>query len=359
MNAIDRLEKARELIESGELRGALAALPPRTSLPAALRAERDLAEADALRGQGFFSRSEKAYRRVLSAARGDAALWLEAALGSAAGLRAVGRPAGAERLLDAAARLARREKASWALSRIRLERALVARARGRWSVALPELRAMAAKAIRESEWSEASFLLWAIAGALRFSGDLEGSRSAFERSLTLARRSRDLSAEGYAVLGLGGVTRIQGDLARSGRYYAQAMKSFARTDDRFAQAYAHCGLANSLRQRGLRVEAERHYRSAYRLYASLGDRVDLAFVDWGLGKLRLDSGRAAEAIAYFRRAIPAFASGEELRGECLAELTLAQALHSVGRTREAEPLFDRAVRRGRAGRLHAHLELYT
>ncbi|MBI4348006.1 MAG: hypothetical protein HY553_14210 [Elusimicrobia bacterium] len=357
--SIERLERARQALEDGGLREALRLLPGRARIPAALRGERDLVEADALRGQGFFGRSEELYRRLLSFAKRDPHVWLEAALGSAAGLRSVGDTARATALLDSAERLARRADGAWALPKIRLERVLVARAEGRWSRCLPELQRLLAGALRERDLSRASFLLWAIGGALRFSGDLEGSRRAFERSRALARRAGDASAEGYAVFGLGGVTRIQGDLRSSERWYRLAMKSFARTDDRFAQAYAHCGLANSLRQQAKRAEAERHYRLARGLYSSLGDPVDLAYVDWGLGKLRLDDGRPREAAPLLERALAAFSRGNELRGECLSEVALSQALHALGRTTEAERLFTRAVRRGRAGGLHAHLELYT
>ncbi len=359
MNAIDRLERAREAAEEGRLREALRLLPGRGAVPGALRGERDLIEADSLRGQGFFAKAEAIYRRVLASSAGDAPVWLEAALGSASGLRSVGQTASASKLLDKASSFARRARAAWALAHIRLERALVARAEGKWSVALPELRTILAEALAARDWSKASFLWWAIAGALRFSGDLAGSRSGFERARALARRAKDPSAEGYAVFGLGGVTRIQGDLRASERWYSEAMRGFAGTDDRFAQAYAHCGLANSLRQQGKRRDAERHYRLAHVLYSSLGDPVDLAYVDWGLGKLRLDEGRPREAEGYLRRALRAFARGGELRGECLSEVALAHAAHALGRTNEGERLLDRAVKRGRAGGLHAHLEPYT
>ena len=42
-----------------------------------------------------------------------------------------------------------------------------------------------------------------------------------------------------------------------------------------------------------------------------------------------------------------------------ADDELATALHASGKVRQAEILFDRAVRRARAGGLHAHLEAYT
>ena len=350
------LEASRRALEAGRLREAVRRLPAR--VPGPFRPERDLIEAEALRGQGFFRRAEAIYRRLLAAPpKSDPPLWIEAALGSAAGSRSVGRAREASRLLDKAQALARRER--WAAPRIRLERALIARAEGRWAAALAALRSMLQEALAAGELQEASFLLWAIGGALRFSGDLSGACRAFERSLLLAGRSGDPAAEGYAVLGLGGVSRILGRLRESARFYARARRAFARTEDLFAQAYAHCGLANGLRQLGLRRAAERHYRAAYRMYSRLGDAVDLAYVDWGLGKLRLDEGRVRDAVPWLRRSLARFRAGRELRGECLAELALAQASHSLGRTAEAEALFERAVRRGRAGGLHAHLELFT
>ena len=352
------IERAREALEAGRLREAIRLLPRASRVPAPLRPERDLIEAEALRGQGYFARAEAIYRRLLKARpSGDPVLWLEAALGSASGLRSVGRAAEASRILDEAGRIARRER--WARARIRLERALVARAEGRWSAALAELNDMLQAALGAADRQQASFLTWAVGGALRFSGDLAGARRSFERSLGLARRARDASAEGYALFGLGGVTRILGRLRESERFYSRAMRAFTGTEDLFAQAYAHCGLANSLRQQGRRGEAERHYRLAHRLYSKLGDEVDLAYVDWGLGKLRLDQGRVTQASKFLELAMGAFRRGGELRGECLSELALAQVQHARGRVAAAEALFDRAVRRAKAGGLHTHLEVFT
>ena len=360
-DTIDRLEAAREALNESGSR-ALRLLPPASALPRALRPERDLVEADARRAQGFFGRAERLYARVLRRVRAgdDAPLFVEACLGSAAGLRSVGRTAPARRrLLDAGRAAGKAGLAGPFRERLRLEEALVLRAEGRFAEALRRLRPMLGAALRREDYSAASFLLWAIGGAERFRGRLEASEYAFCESDTLARRAGDLVARGYALFGLGGVSRIRGDLASSVRYYKEAGRIFAATDDVFAKAYAECGLANALRRLGRLEEAERRYRAAHKLYSSLEDPVDLAYVDWGLGQVRLVRGDCRGAEPHLRRALRAFEAGAEDRGVVLARASLAHALHARGRTREAERLFESALRLARAKGIHTHLEVFT
>ncbi len=316
-----------------------------------------LERADALRGRGFFLRAETLYSRILRRSEKGSSLWLEAALGSAAGLRALGKVKQASALLGRAAPLARRHP--WAREALELERVMVLRAAGGYEQSVKKLSALLRRARQGRRLDEAAYLLWAMGGALRFQGRLGDSLSAFRRSLSLARRIQDPVAAGYALFGLGGTARILGRLKDSERFYARAKAVFDDTDDLFGKAYAHCGLANALRQGGRLREAERLYRKAYFLYKSLEDEVDLAYVDWGMGKIHLQRGELSAALSRLKAAHEAFSKGGETRGEVLALNAIAQALHAAGKTAEAERKFDAAVRLARRHRLHAHLEVFT
>jgi tetratricopeptide (TPR) repeat protein len=302
---------------------------------------------------GLFKRCEPLYRRALRSAdrRQDPVLWAEAALGSASGLRAVGKTREAGRLLAEARRL----RIPAFERRLALEEALVIRAEGRYGESIRRLSRLLRGAGREEE----AYLYWAIGGARRFAGDLAASRRAYLRSLDLARRCGDLSAAGYACLGLGGVCRIEGLLERSASYYARAARVFRGTSDIFAKAYSLCGLANACRQLGRLQEAARLYQRARPLYAGLGDKPDLAYVDWGLGKTHLMRGKLRKAEERLRLSARLFKESGETRGEALSGLALAAALHSLGRTREAERLFAGAYRKALRAGIHAHLEVYT
>jgi len=353
------LEQAEQRLQAADFQGALKALsgkPPRV-----WRAQRDFLAAEALRGQGFFRSSERLYRRLWSRAvrREDPALWIDAGLALAACRRSLGGVREARRYLSAVRSLI--GSARWRSFRpqLELEAALVERAAGRFGLSIAVLRRLLSRALLARRWAEAAFLLWAIGGALRFSGRLEESKRSFERSRALARRAKDRQGEAYALFGLGGVTRIQGELQASAGYYAQAGRQLAATQDLFGKAYAECGLANALRQLGRWPEAERHYLRSHKLYSSLEDQVDLAYVEWGLGKIHLGRGALPEAKRRLLRALQWFERHGETRGEVLAGVALAQALHASGKTDEAERRFAAAYALARKSGLHAHLELFT
>ncbi|MEK7744899.1 MAG: hypothetical protein AAB578_10975, partial [Elusimicrobiota bacterium] len=106
---IGMLERSRECLEAGRPSRALRALPSRGGLPAPLRLERDLLEAEAWRESGYFGRARGIYARVLGRGSGaDPVLRLEASLGLASLLRSVGEGAAALRLLKDSSRLTRR-----------------------------------------------------------------------------------------------------------------------------------------------------------------------------------------------------------------------------------------------------------
>ncbi|MFH2201534.1 MAG: tetratricopeptide repeat protein [Elusimicrobiota bacterium] len=358
--SIDKLEQARDLLEESPAK-ALKELPSAASLPAALRAERHYLAAEAWRAMGYFERAETFYGKVLtkSTAREDAPLWIEAALGSAAGLRSIGVVAAAYRRVRGAEKLARLENLPNNKKQFALERALIERAAGRYLPSLKMLRPMLASALRDKSFAEAAFLLWAIGGAERFSGDLAASEASFLRSKKLAAQARDRVGEGYALFGLGGVTRIRGRLEDSARCYAAAARLFHASDDHFARAYAYCGYGNALRQLGRLRQAEIHYRKSHRLYSQLGDAVDLAYVDWGLGEVNLRRGKLREAAGFYRKSLAAFRKHAETRGEVLAGTALARCLHAQGSTAEAERLFAQSYRLSRRAGIHAHIESFT
>ena len=348
-----RLEAARELCAVGRPDRALALL--KTSVPAALEAECRLIEAEALRGQGYFRRAGAAYHAALKrTAREDHDLAFDAWLGLARCARSLGATAEARRSLRQAARVSGADRETLAL-----ESALVLRAESKHRPALKALLPMLATARRRRDLSAVGFLLWAIAGSRRFSGDLAGAHRDFKDSLAAFRKSRDAEGEAYALFGLGGIARVRGLFSEARRAYVSAGRRLRSGPDLFGRAYAHCGLANCLRQMGLLAEAEKNYRQSYTLYAGLDDRVDLAFVDWGLGQIHQRRGQLPAAERRYRAALAAFSGGGEDRGLVLARKSLAEVLHARGRTAEAEKLFDSAVALARRSGLTAHLEAYT
>ncbi|MBI3548340.1 MAG: tetratricopeptide repeat protein [Elusimicrobia bacterium] len=359
MNAVDTLEAAKELLEQGDAVGALRRLGS-GSIPGFLREEADFLAAEAWRSRGFFGRAEALYRKTLGRpAKLDPPLRVEAALGSAAGLRSVGEVPAARRRLADAVRTARVSRLRAYARAIELEDALIDRAAGAYGKSLGKLSAILRTATAERDWAKASFVLWAMGGAFRFKGELAASRAAFERSLSLAGRAGDVSAKGYALFGLGGVTRIMGRLKESATFYRRAARVFRGTQDVFGLAYAECGYANALRQVGRWAEAERRYKRAHFLYSQLGDEPDLGYVDWGLGQVYLRRGDLRRATASFLSALSLFKRHHEERGTALSELSLSHAYHALGRTAAAERLFDAARDRSRRNGLHAHLEIYT
>lgn len=348
-----RLEDARELCAVG--RPDRARLLLRPSVPAPLEAERRLILGEALRGQGFFGRAGAEYRAALKRVDpADRDLAFDAWLGLARCARSLGAVAEARRALDRARRVPGADRESLAL-----EDALVLRAESRHRPALKALLPMLARARRRRDWSAVGFLLWAVAGSRRFSGDLAGSHRDFKDSLAAFKRANDAEGQAYALFGLGGIARVRGLFPEARRAYVEAGKRLKAGPDLFGRAYAHCGLANCLRQMGLLDEAERNYLASYKLYAGLDDRVDLAFVDWGLGQIHQRRGRLPQAERHYRAALSAFAGGGEDRGLVLARKSLAEVLHARGRTAEAETLFDSAVSLARRAGLTAHLESFT
>lgn len=348
-----RLEAARELCASGRPDKALALL--KASVPVALEAERRLILGEALRGQGYFGRAGAAYREALKRADSqDRDLIFDAWFGIARCARSLGLVAEARKALSQARRVPGADRETLAL-----EDALVLRAESKHRPALKALLPMLATARRRRDWSAVGFLLWAIAGSRRFSGDLAGSHRDFKESLSAFKRGNDAEGEAYALFGLGGIARVRGLFPEARRAYLEAGKRLKAGPDLFGRAYAHCGLANCLRQMGLLAEAEKNYHASYKLYAGLDDRVDLAFVDWGLGQIHQRRGELAPAESRYRAALTAFAGGGEDRGLILARKSLAEVLHARGRTAEAEKLFDSAVALARRAGLTAHLESYT
>ncbi|MBI3553284.1 MAG: tetratricopeptide repeat protein [Elusimicrobia bacterium] len=322
--------------------------------------ERDFHAAERLRERGYFDRAAALYRKVLkSPARRDPELWIESCLGLASVHRSLGSAPQARKLLQRGARLAAELGTGEYRQRFALEDALVDRAEGLYAKSLEKLGAFLRRFQREEDWAGVGFVLWAMGGARRFSGDLKGAEHDFHSSLSAARRAKDISGQVYALFGLGGVTRIAGRLEESRKYYSEAGRRLKGSDDVFGKAYAHCGLANALRQLGLWQEAQSHYERSHRLYSSLGDAVDLAYVDWGLGKIALHRGELARAEGRFGRALKGFAGGREQRGLALTEAALAGLEHARGKSAAADRLFARAYRRARSAGLRTYVEIFT
>lgn len=359
MDALGRLERAKELLDDNLPRQALELL--RVPVPPLLADEKDFLAAEGLRAEGYFTLAAKRYELVLRRVRPaqDPELWVDSCLGFVRVMRSLGETAAARRRWDEAAKAVKKLKLSQYADSLLLEKALLDRADGFYEKALVPLQKLLGKFHKEKDWSGAGFLLWAIGGARRFMGDLAGAERDFLAGLAAFKRAGDKAGMGYALFGLGGVSRILGKLKQSRDYYAAAGERFKHTQDIFGQAYAHCGLANVLRQQGLLDQARAHYLKSWALYSKLDDRVDLAYVDWGLGKIALQKGELKEAEKLLRRALKAFAKSNETRGVVLSEMSLSGVLHSLGRTAAAESYFNSACARARKARTYTHLEIFT
>lgn len=333
--------KARDLLDAGRPSEAERLLRSR-GCPRVFRAERFYLLGEAARLRGAFRESADRFRRCLaSGPDADPGLWAEASLAMAGILRSLGLTGKAGAALEGAAKVFGRKGMGRALSeRLELERALLLRAEGRYARSLDRLRSLLGSA---GDARTRAYLLWAMAGALRFQGNLGAAETAFRRSLSLARGTGDRPGAGYALLGLGGVLRMRGRLGASLKAYSRAGSLFAGTEDRFAQAYAHCGIGNALRRRGRKRQALRRYLRSRSLYRSLGDEVDGAYVDWGIGSLLGGSGRLKAALRVFK------VFGER-RGEVLCLLGLSGIERDRGRKTQAAR-FEReaAAVAGRAG----------
>ena len=361
MPDVSILERAWDCLSQEKPGSALRILNAR--IPKEAACERDFLAAEAWRAMGYFSKAEAFYWKVLRRSSAGQDLCADSALGMAAINRSLGRVARARKFL----RLARR--CSKSLSgdyprRLELEDALIDRGQGLYSKCLTRLTGLLAAFKAEQDFASAAFVLWAMGGARRFSGDFAGSRRDFEQSLAYARRAAraaaaSKSAQAYAFLGLGGVSRVAGRPGDSKRFYARAARLLSGTQDIFGQAYAECGLANALRQAGDYAQAQARYRRAYQLYSSLGDKVDLAYVDWGLGQVALHLGDAKAARQKFARALAEFVKAGETRGVVISRQALAYALHAAGRTKPAETLFNQALASSRRAKIYAHLEALT
>ena len=358
MQAPERLERAKELLDGGRPAQALSLL--KAPVPPIFRPERDYLRAECLRGQGYFLRAAALYRRLLSrSSAADPAMKVESCLSLASVLRSLGEVVRARRVWRRGHGIVRAGKLAGYDERFALEDALIDRALGRYGQSLGKLAPLLSLFRRQGDRSAEGFVLWAMGGARRFSGDLAGSEKDFRASLSAFERAEDETGRAYALFGLGGVTRMRGDFKASRASYARAGRHLEGTQDVFGRAYAHCGLANALRQVGDFSRARAHYLLSHKLYRSLDDKVDLAYVDWGLGKVAIQTGKLAEAESRLRRALEAFKRYREQRGLVLSEGTLACVLHARGKTAEAEGLFARSLRRARAAGLHAHLEIFT
>jgi len=351
------LERAWDALERGEPRAALGILGAR--VPAAMAVERDFVAAEAWRAMGYFSKAEALYRRVLSRREAGQDLLSDSAMAMAAIHRSLGRVGRARKFLNDARRFSRKFQTRDGLRRLELEDALIDRARGLYPKCLARLKKLFAAFAAERDFASAAFVLWAMGGARRFSGDLRGAIGDFKKSLALARKSSDKTAAAYAFLGLGGAARVAGRLGDSAIFYARAARLLSGTQDVFGQAYAECGLANALRQKGDYAAAGKRYQKAHRLYSSLGDAVDLAYVDWGLGQVAFHSGDVEAARRRFAAALAAFEKAGEARGVVISRMALASALHAGGRTKPAESLFRQALLSSRRAKIHAHLEALT
>ncbi|MBI5883079.1 MAG: hypothetical protein HZB91_08245 [Elusimicrobia bacterium] len=358
-SAAQDLEKAQQLLEDGRPQDGLRALG--LGVPPQFRAEHAHVRAECLRSMGSLGGCRPWYEKALAGTdrSRDTVLWLDSCLGLVSALRSLGECAKARRLLSQGMSLAKKQGLASHAERCRLEGILLDRAEGRYPRSIRELSGFLALFRRRKDLPAMAYILWALGGARRFSGDLSGSLKDYEDSLALAGKAKDPMGRGYAMLGLGGIERIKGNLSAALAWYLRSRKAFAKTQDLFAQAYAECGTGNCLRQLGRLKEARGCYAASHRLYTLIKDPVDLAYVDWGLGKIAMAEGRLDDAGRRLMTALSGFGRFEEHRGVVLSLMALAAVRHAQGRTTEGEKLFDQGLALARKTGLHTHLEIYT
>ncbi|MBI5624878.1 MAG: hypothetical protein HY924_13970 [Elusimicrobia bacterium] len=359
LKAVRNLEKAQALLDRAKPQDALLALGH--GAPRALAGEHAFLAAECLRSMGSLGNCGTWYEAALSLTKrsSDPERWLEACLGLVSALRSLGECPKARRLLAQGLALAEKEGLLDLAERCRLESVLLDRAEGLYPASIRALTAFLKLFRKRKDPAAMAFVLWALGGARRFSGDLEGSLKDYRQSRLLALMAKDPTGAGYAMLGLGGIERIKGDLSKALAWYQESRKVFAKTQDLFAQAYAECGQGNCLRQLGRLKEAGRRYAASHQLYSKINDPVDLAYVDWGLGKIAMAEGRLQDADSRMKLALDGFSRFNEHRGMVLSLMALASVRHAMGRTAEAEKLFDQGLCLARKTGLHAHLEIYT
>ena len=322
-----------------------------------------LERAEALRGRGYLEKSARVYQNILAlGSQAPPQTRLQGDLGLAAVQRSLGNLDAARRALRRGASLAARLGAREEMEAFELERAMLLRARGRLKEAVRGLMRFTALFRGRGDWGGVGFVLWAVAGARRFMGELSASERDFNASLEAFRRARDPVGRRYALLGLAGLARIRGNPRRSLGIYAEALRQARNSnggEDLFSVAYSHCGMGNALRQLGRLKEARARYLVSRRLYRKIGDEVDAAYVDWGLGLVETRLGLLGRAEKSFNAALRAFRIRRESRGVALSQSGMASVHYLRGKKGRAKVLFQASLETARLAGLWAPLEIFA
>lgn len=186
--------------------------------------------------------------------------------------------------------------------------------------------------------------LWALGTTLRFAGDFRAGQHYLHRAVQLCTR-HNLGALTYLYCALGGLSRMRGALQRSLTLYSRAHAYALRSNDTFGIAYSACGIANAHRMMQ-RWDAAEHYFTIARMhYEQIGDRVSYAYTLWGEAMAYLLQSRWTEAEERLQSAQALFQRTGDRRGWLYYVLAQVQlmALRSA-----SEPvlrdLLDRALR---------------
>ncbi len=169
-----------------------------------------------------------------------------------------------------------------------------------------------------------AFAHWALGGTYRIAGDPTRGWTALKAAEAAYRKQHDAEGAAYTCCALGGLARMRCDLKASSFYYRQANTRMRARRDLFGTAYSYCGIGNVYRMRGNFAKAFKYFQRAEKLYARIGDIVSYAYTLWSMGTAFKMSGRLPEAARAFREAEGLFRKTGDTRGQVYTLLGAAE-----------------------------------
>ena len=202
--------------------------------------------------------------------------------------------------------------------------ALAARAIGRPTEALRELKKALAFYKRQKDRQGEAFAHWALGGTFRISGDMKRGLKELQTAFRIFKTLEDPEGVSYSCCALGGIFRMLGRYAESGRYYREANRRMRQRKDTFGIAYSYCGLGNVQRMAGHFKQALPFYQKAEKLYGTIGDRVSYAYTLWSIGTTHKMLGQHTQAWSAFQKADILFKKTGDTRGRIYTLLGFAE-----------------------------------
>ena len=202
--------------------------------------------------------------------------------------------------------------------------ALAARAIGRPTEALRELKKALAFYKRQKDRQGEAFAHWALGGTFRISGDMKRGLKELQTAFRIFKTLEDPEGIAYTCCALGGIFRMLGHYAESGKYYREANRRMRQRKDTFGIAYSYCGLGNVQRMAGHFKQALPFYQKAEKLYGTIGDRVSYAYTLWSIGTTYKMLGEHSIAWKLFQKADVLFKKTGDTRGRMYTYLGFAE-----------------------------------